>query len=455
MAKKELLFLSTLILCTIVLSSANADFTISKKAVHDIIAIELSIPMQYDVTINNEGSQRSYEFVSLVPGTIEPRQPVVVPDGKSVTIPVYFLPSERVRYRFNFEFFVRDDQGKSVQDSMFANILPVNEIVSIKVPVNVARNDASMPIIITNSKNIDLGNVVVFVNSVPVTASTSVDVPANSEVTASVPLALTNIKVTEAGSYPITVTLQLNNEYNYTVTQNSQLTEYSEIFEETKIKRNFFGYEKTITRRNNGNIKQLITVEYKYSSFIEKSFTSFNIEPNVRETGKSTWQKQLAPGETFTIISNTNYAIPIIILMVIFLAIIAYILFKRRKVIVSKKALRVKTKGGEFAVKVVVLLKNISSKEVANLTLVDRLPLTTKLYEKFGSVQPDQIDKNRVTWKFPMLLPGEEIVTSYIIYSKIDMVGTIELPSASLTFTGDKGKKHTSTSNKLLVHAGD
>jgi hypothetical protein len=456
MTKKGLtLFLTTVIFGFLILSYAHAGFTIEKKAVNDVIATELTIPAKYDVTIHNEGPAYGFEFVTLVDATILPKEMINIPSGQSSTVPVSFLPNYRVKYNFYYEYFVRDNFGNSIKDNLYVQILPLSQIVSIQVPKEIARNDVSLPIQIVNKENIDLGNVVVFVESDPITASTTIAVPANTAVTVNVPLGNTKLKVTEAGAYSIKVKLLLNNEYNYTLDQYSTLKEYSEITEETKISRNFFGYVKTITRKNNGNIKQLITVDYKYANFIEKSFTSFNIEPNLRETSKSTWQKQLAPGETLTIIADTNYTIPIVIVIVLVIAVIAYIMFKKRKVIVSKKALRIRTKGGEFAVKIVLLLKNISNKEVSNLNLVDRLPLTTRLYEKFGSVRPDETDKHRLTWRFPALLPGEEIVTSYIIYSKINMVGTIELPSAALNFTGDKGKKHSTTSNKLLINAGN
>jgi hypothetical protein len=455
MAKKELLFLSTIILGIILLSYVQASFTIEKEKVNDVVAVELTIPAKYDITINNKGPASSFEFVALVDVVISPKFTEIVPASKSLTVPVSFLPNYRVRYSIYYPFYIRDDLGMLVKENISVRMLPISQILSLSLPDKIGRNDAYLPVQIINKENIDLGDVVVFVESAPITTSTTVAVPANSNITAEVPLGTTQIKVTEAGTYPIKVKLLLNNEYNYTYEKSSQLQEYSEILEETKIDRNFFGYVKTITRKNNGNIKQLVSLDYKYANFMEKSFTSFNIEPNTIETSKATWQKQLAPGETFTVVADTNYTIPIVIVIIIVIAVIAYIMFKRRKVIVSKKALRIRTKGGEFAVKIVVLLKNISNREVSNLSLVDRLPLTTRLYEKFGSVRPDETDKHRLTWKFPSLLPGEEIVTSYIIYSKIDMIGTIELPSASLSFTGNKGKRFTTTSNKLLINAGN
>ncbi len=455
MEKKRLtLFLTTILVCSLILSYAQAaSFTIEKTPINDVLAVELTIPARYDITIHNNGGASNFEFVTLLDATILPKEAVSIAPGKSSTIPVTFLPNYRVIYNFYYEFFIRDNLGSSSKENLSIKILPISRILSIKFPSEISRNDVSLPVQIVNKENIDLGNVVVFVESDPISSSTTIAVLANSNVTANVPLENTQIKVTEAGNYPIKIRLFLNNEYNYTIEENSQLKEYAEISEETKIKRNFFGYVKTITRKNNGNIKQLISVDYKYASFIEKSFTSFNIEPNLRETSKSTWEKQLAPGEEFIIIADTDYTIPIVIVIIIVIAVVAYIMFKRRKVIVSKKALRVRTKGGEFAIKIIILLKNISNKEVSNLNLIDRLPLTTRLYEKFGPVHPDETDKHKLTWKFPSLLPGEEVVTSYIMYSKINMVGTIELPQASLSFTGDKGKRYSTVSNKILVNA--
>jgi len=103
--------------------------------------------------------------------------------------------------------------------------------------------------------------------------------------------------------------------------------------------------------------------------------------------------------------------------------------------VVHKKAIPIRTKGGEFASKIIILLKNVSTKEITNLNLMDRLPLTTQLYEKFGSIKPDKTGKHVIEWNFPALLPGEEIVVSYVLYSKIQMVGAINLPTASLSFT--------------------
>jgi hypothetical protein len=457
MTKQKLsLILSVFIISLCVLTIVQAaDFTISKQAVNDVVAIELTIPARYDVTINNMGTDKGFEFVSIIDTTILPKDSGIIPSGKSATVPVTVLPLNRVRYNFNFEYFVRDNFGNSVKDSMFVKILPIAEILSVEMPKEVARDDTLLPVRIINKENIDLGDVEIIADSDAFMASTIIAIPANTAVTANIPLSGSKIKTSEAGTYSIKMILFLNKEYNYTISDNITLKEFSSILPQDSIKRSFFGYTKTLTRINNGNIKQIVTIELPYANFIEKTFTHFDIIPTGRMQSRdgAMWQRQLSPGESFTVQSITDYTVLIVIIILIIIAIVAYILFMRRRAVVHKKAIPVKTKGGEFASKIVILLKNVSGKEMTNLNLVDRLPLTTQLYEKFGSIKPDKTDKHVIEWNFPALLPGEEIVVSYVLYSKIHMVGAINLPTATLSFTDPQGHRRTLPSNKIMINA--
>jgi hypothetical protein len=458
MARQKLsLILSVFIVTLCFLSSVYAaDFTLTKEAVNDVVAIELTIPARYDVTIHNGASDRTFEFVSIIDTIILPKSAGTVPMGESVTVPVTVLPLNRVRYNFNFEYFVRDNAGNSVKDSMFVKILPLSEIIIIEVPKEVARDDSLLPVTILNKENINLGDVVIIAKSDAFTSQTTMPIPANTAVTANIPLTGSGIKTAIAGDYPIKIILFLNKEYNYTIEENITLKEFSSILPEDKIERSFFGYTKILKRTNTGNIRQIVTIELPYANFIEKTFTHFDIEPTGRLQGKdgAMWQRSLAPGESFTVRAITDYTILIVIILLIIIAVVIYIIILRRRMVVHKKAIPIKTKGGEFASKIVILLKNVSSKEITNLTLLDRLPLTTQLYEKFGSIKPDKTAKHTIEWNFPALLPGEEIVVSYVLYSKIHMVGAIQLPTASLSFTDVSGKRKTVSSNKILVNAG-
>ena len=59
----------------------------------------------------------------------------------------------------------------------------------------------------------------------------------------------------------------------------------------------------------------------------------------------------------------------------------------------------------------------------------------TQLYEKFG-IRPDHIDHatRRLLWRIPKLNAGEERIYSYVIYSKVRVIGRFELPAAMASF---------------------
>ena len=111
------------------------------------------------------------------------------------------------------------------------------------------------------------------------------------------------------------------------------------------------------------------------------------------------------------------------------------------KVSIKKRVAFVKTKGGEFALKIVLRIK--SSKNVRNVVVADRIPGHAKVFNKFG-IPPHRIDEHtrKLEWDIPHLNAGEERVFTYIIYSKINIVGSFELPAASASFEHDGQREH-------------
>ena len=110
-----------------------------------------------------------------------------------------------------------------------------------------------------------------------------------------------------------------------------------------------------------------------------------------------------------------------------------------------------KTKGGEFALKVTLHAK--ARKSLEHIKIQDKIPSMVKLYDKFGS-KPDQIDpaKRTLSWDLHSLRAGEERVFSYIIYSKLNVFGTFTLPAARSSFTSD-GEKDVVYSNRTSYMA--
>ena len=122
--------------------------------------------------------------------------------------------------------------------------------------------------------------------------------------------------------------------------------------------------------------------------------------------------------------------------------------YARTQVVAHKSVVYVRTKGGQFALKVRLRVKARSA--VTGVQIIDRLPGMTKMYEKFG-IQPTKIDAatRRIFWNIDKLAAGEERVFSYILYSNLNIVGRFELPAAIVIFE-HKGKIEEVHSNRAF-----
>ena len=113
------------------------------------------------------------------------------------------------------------------------------------------------------------------------------------------------------------------------------------------------------------------------------------------------------------------------------------------KLEVKKSISYVKTKDGQFALRVKINVKARTA--VENVSITDRIPSIVKIYNKFGFIKPDKIDaKNRrLHWNIGKLFPGEERVFDYIVYAKVGVIGKFSLPGALAVY------EHEGTINEV------
>ncbi|MEK6913465.1 MAG: hypothetical protein AABW47_02225, partial [Nanoarchaeota archaeon] len=112
----------------------------------------------------------------------------------------------------------------------------------------------------------------------------------------------------------------------------------------------------------------------------------------------------------------------------------------------------VRAKGGEFALKVSVIVS--ARKYVEKVHIIDRLPPLVKLHERFGGELPKKVDERngRMEWDFAKLQAGEARIISYIIYSKVGVLGKFALPTTKAVYEKD-GEVHESESNHAFFIA--
>jgi len=102
---------------------------------------------------------------------------------------------------------------------------------------------------------------------------------------------------------------------------------------------------------------------------------------------------------------------------------------------------------------ITVEVKNKTVGEINNVTLTDKIPPIVQVIEKFDTVPP-KIKKTKsgveLTWNLGTLKPREERVVTYRIKPVIDVVGSLRLPAASMSYLGKKGEK-TVFSKSIII----
>jgi len=211
----------------------------------------------------------------------------------------------------------------------------------------------------------------------------------------------------------------------------------------------------TIRNENEGNVPAVAEFSVE-KNIISRLFTSFNVEPNLVERKgfgvKYTWDKELKPGEILEVVAKTNWTIPFIMIALIIIIFVYAKKSARGDLILRKKVQFVRAKGGEFALKVSIFVQ--ANQYVENVHLIDRLPPLVKVHERFGAYSPSRIDEKlkRIEWNFDRLENGEVRSVSYVVYSKVGVLGRFALPCATAIFE-TAGKIKEVVSNRTFFVA--
>lgn len=417
------------------LVTATPSLKITKIDKGSTIIPELDNKAYYEFLIDNNGPTELYEIYTLVGIALTPKGYFNLTTGNN-TLEVTASIPEEMRERegyFNFEYQIRGIQSGILKDTLRTKIVSLKNAVEISAqPMHVG--DQTATITIRNKQNAYLDNLKVRFKSSFFDSVSDVSLKPFEEKNVSVPIISSRLTGSLAGPYTITADI----ETNIATVSVQTIIQYLEK-EGTSVEKKSSGYiikKYTTTKTNEGNIPTVATIESSQDIF-SRLFTIHSTEP-AQTTRKGMtvyyqWQKEIGPAETFEVTSTTNYTLPFVLaLLIVFIAAAAKV-YSMTAISVQKKVNFVKTQGGELALKVNVHVK--ARKYVESIRITDQLPVMAKLYEKFGKM-PDKIEKDsrRISWQIPALNAGEERVYSYIIYSKMKVVGRFELPAATAVF---------------------
>jgi len=437
-----------LILANISFVLAEFDLDIEAKDKGSVIISELNNPAIFEFIVTNNGNGDFAEVYTLVGVAMSPKGTFEIPNGKSI-IKVMAYPGKEIRNRegfYSFEYQIRGQTRGIFKGKLNIKVVSFKEALSFEYR-NIHPDDNKIEINIKNNVNSYLNNI--NVNFASAFFDFSQDISLEPFENKKIEFQIDEKKISRlvAGPYIANaivkvadISIRFEGVVNYLEKEGTSVVKESSGFLVRKT---------TVTKVNEGSVPVNAIIEIR-KDIISRLFTSYSLEPIKSERQgaivKYEWERKIDPGEDFSVTATTNYTFPFILIILVIIIAFLVRIYTLTTLVLRKKVSFVKTKGGEFALKVNLFIR--ARKDVRNIQLIDRIPHMAKLYEQFGR-KPDKIDEQtrRLIWDISHLNKGEERVYSYIFYSKVRTVGRFELPSAIVLFEQD-GEKREVWSNK-------
>ena len=436
---------------------AAADVQLGETMIHNIIIKELNNPAKFEITItNNNDYDDIFHIDTLQDINITPQDDVLVPKNSAKTVEKEIYPSADMRKTldglFTFEYYADGDKSNVKKSAMTLDFVTLSGLITVTVPPTITKDTSKITAIINLTKDATLDADLTIVSELM--SFTEKVTLTNEGLVLEIPLKDT---LPNAGTYEVKSTFEIDG-YSHVETGNIVLESEISLNELEPLKSGYFLNSQTVyEKENTGNSVTDATITIK-KSVISGLFTTFSIKPSSVKTEGSTatyeFTKELNPGESLSVTATTSYYLPIIIIVLLILAGWIFVVVTTPQVKVMKKAVRVRTKSGAFATKIVLSVKNTGKTDVENVKIIDRLPPFTELVPgKFGTISPTEIRKSTLIWNLDRLGPQEDIMFSYIVYSKLTVIGTLNIPLTYVTYINAKGALHESKSNGLSVIA--
>lgn len=442
---KKGIFLLILLLPVVI-----AGLDIQKETIRGDVIRELDEPAYIKLILTNTGESDTFEIYTLVGGMdLLPRYNFPIEAGQKEELEVEVRTNKDVRKNYGDYKFLYNIRGSSsgiTEDTMTIRIVPFEEAIEI-APLNIILGDEFAKVKIKNNADFWFQDFKIKFESVLFNYETELELKPKEEKVIEIPLG--DLTGKSAGSYILRVGF-IKGDFIKRFDSDVKYLEKSSV-ETTNRLTGFFIIKREITKVNNGNVPTDASIDTN-KNILSRLFTRFSENPDsVRREGFAvyySWDKELEPGEKLAVTLYTNWIYPFVILIFILVVVFVLKLVFVKDVVVEKQVIPVRTKGGEFALKIIGKVK--ANKSVEKVNIVDRLPPLVKLHDKFD-MPPDKIHENirKLEWNIPGLVKGQEKIFSYIVYSSVAPMGKFELPSATAVYEIN-GKIQESRSNKVF-----
>jgi len=430
------------------------DLTIEPQADDVAMIYGLSQPAIFDLKITNNGAGDNFIFYNFFGSDMFPKGTVMIAGGETKRLDVGVYPGTNLKEGWmKFDIYLKG--SKSQEEMSYPLMVKVMRLKdAFEVGAEEFKPDSNnVTVYIKNLANFNFNNINAKFKSPFFNFEKVISVGAHEKKSVEITLNKEDFRDIMAGFYTLEVEVTAENQ-KATVEGTMKFSE-KDIVTSTQNEYGIIINTKKISKVNEGNVLSTTQTVIK-KNIISRLFTSFNPEPDsVERKGISvyyTWQRELKPGEELLITVKTNWLMPLLIILLIIAVIILTKQLSKRNLSVKKRVTFVRAKGGEFALKVTIIVN--ARRFVERVHIMDRLPPITKLHQRFGGETPKKVDtKNRrIEWNFERLQEGETRVVSYIIYSKVGVLGKFELPTTTVVYERE-GEVHEAESNKAFFIA--
>jgi len=444
-----------LILFILILPSILAiNLKVEKTSSDEVLIMGLNKPVIINLKITNLGEKDNFMFYTFFGAGMYPKGTIFINKGETKDVEIGIYPRDDFEQRgyVTFDYFIKAQDGSQQEQSLTVKVIDLKDAFEVGAEeFNPGEN--SIKVFLKNKVNFNFENVRAEFSSPFFDFEENFDLNAKEKKEFDIKVNKDDFKKLIAGFYTL----------NVKITTDGKQTDVEGIikFPEKNIlttkekKIGFIITTEVIKKVNEGNvISESETVMKK--NILSRLFTSFNPEPDIIERKGFfvyyTWTGEIKPGETLEITARTNWLFPLLAIFFIITIVILVKEFSKTDISMRKKISFVRAKGSEFALKVSIFVN--ARKYVERVSIIDRLPQLVKIHERFGAELPKRVDeKNRkIEWSFEKLEAGEVRVLSYIIYSKIGVLGKFALPSAIATYEKD-GQIKESQSNRAFFIA--
>ena len=450
---KKILILTIFIL--LILPSISAiNLKVEKQSLNEVMILGLEKPAIFDLKITNSGAADNLEFYNLLGFSMFPIGTTPLNEGETKEIQLKISPIGDFTHRgaYTFNYFIRGQDFSEIKQELTFKIIDLKDAFEIGSG-EFDSESKSIEIYMHNKVNFDFGEINVKFSSGFFNFEESFYLGPNKRKDFSVQLNKEDFKKLMAGFY--TLNAEINVEDKKANAEGVIKFVEKDIVTTTKKDYGFIIHTKIIEKTNEGNVLVKSETVLK-KNIISRLFTSFSPQPDIVERQDLavfyTWDKEIKPGETLEIVVRTNWLFPLLVILFIVTIVILAKQYSKTNLVLKKRVSFVKAKGGEFALKVSIIVN--AKKYIERVSIIDRLPPLVKIYERFGGKKPSRINEKdrKIEWEFEKLEAGEIRMLSYIIYSKVGIMGKFALPATTAIYEKD-GEISESESNRAFFIA--